>query len=136
MRQITAQTAHAVEQKKNMSKGNMAVFYKKDTYFDLTAGRNLSLVYLHGNLIAAFNHRESNLYIRSAGWQSNTTKERLNGLLNYFGYNLGIYQKDWNWYIRTDNGDVAFHEAFNAEVEVDPNSYHKIKFINCNKLNK
>ena len=128
MRQITAQTAHAVEQKKNMSKGNMAVFYKKDT--------DLSLVYLHGNLIATMNHSENNLYVRSAGWQSNTTKERLNGLLNYFGYNLGIYQKNWNWYIRTNNGDINFHEVFNAELEIDPNSYRKIKFINCNKLNK
>ena len=128
MRQITAQTCYAVANKEPLNKGNMLVTY--GNYSHITG------VFLHSNLIALYNHNEQNLYIRSAGWQSNTTKERLNGLLNYFGYNLHIYQKDWNWYVRTENGDINFHEAFNAELEVDPNSYRKIKFINCNKLNK
>ena len=34
------------------------------------------------------------LSISNAGWQSNTTKERLNGLPN-----VGIYQKNWQWYL-------------------------------------
>ena len=38
------------------------------------------------------------LYIRDGGWQSNTTKERLNGLPNVY-----INQKDFQWYL---NGEA------------------------------
>ena len=33
-----------------------------------------------------------------AGWQTNVTKERLNGILMAFGLPT-IYQKNWQWYI-------------------------------------
>jgi hypothetical protein len=34
------------------------------------------------------------LSISNAGWASNTTKERLNGLPN-----VRIHQKNWNWFL-------------------------------------
>jgi hypothetical protein len=48
---------------------------------------------LHGNVIAVLDEFNM-LSISNAGWQSNTTKERLNGLPN-----VGIYQKNWQWYL-------------------------------------
>ena len=126
MRQITSQTCQSVEMKKDFTKANMMVYFKPK--------QNLSLVYLHGNLISTYDHSTKNLYIRSAGWETVTTKDRLNGLIDYFGIKAGIYQKDFSWYVRTNKGDIPFHDAFNTELEIDPNSYRKIKFINISKL--
>lgn len=134
MRQITAQTCQSVEMKKNFTKANMIVYFEPQ--------QNLSLVYLHGNLISSYDHNTKNLYIRSAGWKTVTTKDRLNGLIDYFGINAKIYQKDFIWYISTNKGDIAFHDAFNTELEIDPysrhwgyrNSMRKFEFINISKL--
>ena len=53
---------------------------------------------LHGNVIARKDAINPDLiYISSAGWQTPTTKERLNGLLSMLneGY---IYQKNFEWF--------------------------------------
>ena len=52
-------------------------------------------LYLHGNKIAEY--REDELYITSAGWETNTTKERLNALPG-----VSITQKNWNWYLNSE----------------------------------
>jgi len=51
-------------------------------------------LYLHGNLIAERNKETGTLKITNAGWQSNVTKERLNGLPN-----VSICQKNYCWYL-------------------------------------
>lgn len=58
--------------------------------------------YLFGNKIASFH--AGRLEITNAGWQSVTTKERLNAILDAFNVPAGIYQKDWVWYYN----DVAW----------------------------
>lgn len=54
-----------------------------------TNGKEL---FLHGNKIAE--KREDGLYITNAGWQTNVTKERLNGLPG-----VSIYQLKGNWFL-------------------------------------
>lgn len=49
-------------------------------------------LYLHGNKIAEL--RNGELWITTADWNTNTTKERLNGLPN-----VHIRQKDYVWYL-------------------------------------
>ena len=49
-------------------------------------------LWLFGNKIAEW--REDGIWITNAGWQSKTTKERLNGLTG-----VSIVQKNGNWYI-------------------------------------
>jgi hypothetical protein len=58
-----------------------------------TDGQSL---WLFGNKIAE--HREDGMYISNAGWKSNTTKERLNGLPD-----VHIIQKKGEWYL---NGNL------------------------------
>ncbi len=53
---------------------------------------------LFGNKIAAM--RNGNLWISNAGWFSNTTKERLNGLPG-----VHINQKDWEWFLNGSRWD-------------------------------
>jgi len=59
-------------------------------------------MYLHGNLIAYREpdlHGLSQFWICDGGWSSNTTKERLNGLLPI---GQGIHQKNWQWYLNNE----------------------------------
>jgi hypothetical protein len=48
---------------------------------------------LHGNTIAVLDEFNM-LSISNAGWESNTTKERLNGLPN-----VRIHQRKFQWYL-------------------------------------
>lgn len=52
-------------------------------------------MYLHGNLIAE--NRNGVIWISNCGWETTTTKERLNGLLDYLGKSR-IYQRNFTWY--------------------------------------
>ena len=54
---------------------------------------------LFGNKIAA-RMSDGRVWISTAGWFSNTTKERLNGLPG-----VGIYQKNGNWYLNGNQWD-------------------------------
>ena len=58
-----------------------------------------SHVYLHGNHIATYTHKIKELQLFDGGWQSNTTKSRLNALCNELATGFGVFQKNWEWFI-------------------------------------
>ncbi len=65
----------------------------------------VSYVYLHGNKIAEVGNSFIRLF--DGGWQSNTTKSRLNAILDEHGLpGEGIFQKNFEWFItlRTSGG--------------------------------
>ena len=66
----------------------------------------VSFVYLYSNLIAMVG--ETWLEIFDGGYQSNTTKSRLNAILQTHGNGEYVYQKNFNWFVSTTNGDVPF----------------------------
>ena len=85
MRQITKQSIDAFLNAKKFSKQNMLVEVLS----------NVTILKLHGNAIAyLYNDPQKTLSITNAGWQSNTTKERLNALPN-----VSIQQKNYVWYL-------------------------------------
>ena len=57
------------------------------------------LFILHGNHIATYNYANKELSLYDGGWQSNTTKSRLNALCNEFATGFGVFQKNWDWFI-------------------------------------
>ena len=82
----------AVKGNINWSKDNTSVIFED----------GISSVYLHGNLIAEVDDDSIKLY--DGGYQSNTTKSRLNALLSEFGYTCGtkreyVFQKQFEWFI-------------------------------------
>ena len=97
MRKITQQSIHAFNGSYNFNKANMRV---EVSPFDQS-----TRLYLHGNLIA-YRDPRGLVYITHAGWRSNTTKERLNGLDG-----VRINQKDFTWYLNghewTNPGDLT-----------------------------
>ena len=60
----------------------------------------VSTVYLHNNKIAEVG--DDFVRVFDGGWQSVTTKSRLNAIINEFcnAFTDGIFQQDFAWYIR------------------------------------
>ena len=82
---------NAVRNKIAWSKSNTC------TTFDSTIEN--CFVYLHGNHIATYNYALKELSLYDGGWQSNTTKSRLNALCNELATGFSVFQKNWDWYV-------------------------------------
>ena len=88
MRKIESEMIAAVKGDINWKKDNTSVIFED----------GISSVYLHGNLIAEVDDESIKLY--DGGYQSNTTKSRLNALLSEFGYSTEhVFQKQFEWFI-------------------------------------
>ena len=87
-KKITMDSVHAFLISKEFRRENMEV----NTNGDVTYLR------LWGNTIAT-KTKDGRIYIDSCGWFTNTTKERLNYLLQLLNGNYRINQKNWLWYI-------------------------------------
>ena len=97
MRVIEQQMCSAVINKNDWRKDNTEVIY--------SPSRDVCCVYLHKNLIATIDNYWVEVY--DGGWQTVTTKSRLNALINELcdGYNQGVYQHKFEWFV-TDNCDA------------------------------
>jgi hypothetical protein len=88
---------------------NAAITAGKDFKFDNTevvACSNVSDVFLHGNLIARIGETWIELF--DGGYQSKTTKSRLNAILSEHGVpGEHIFQKNYQWFVRTVQGVKA-----------------------------
>ena len=96
MRKIERQMIQAiVDERSHWSKDNTRVETEKGYR---------STVYLHGHRIAVYYPKDQTLHINNCGYDTNTTKSRLNVLIDFVrgGYNNGIFQKNWNWYLMKD----------------------------------
>ena len=99
-----------IEQLMNNSIRNRQDFCYSNTMVTHTDGD--AYVYLHGNHIATVG--DTFLTIFDGGWQSNTTKSRLNALINEFcnAYTDGVFQQNWCWFINTADGVQDFVNGF------------------------
>ena len=82
---------------------NIAIQNKTDWRMSNTTVSNnddVSTVYLHGNKIAEIG--DAFVRIFDGGWRTNTTKSRLNAIINEFcnAFTDGVFQKDFQWYVR------------------------------------
>ena len=97
MRKIEQQMNNAISNNANWQSGNTSVHFNEE--------ENLSIVRLHGNKIAEVGDTFIRLF--DGGWQSNTTKSRLNAILSEHG-DLGdrVFAKNFDWFVSmsTDQG--------------------------------
>ena len=114
MRQIEKNMNSAIWSKTNWAGSNTTVITEDDGG---TIGAE-SHVYLHGNHIATYTHKIKELQLFDGGWQSNTTKSRLNALINEFtdGTKNGVFQKNWSWYVTADGATHDFADGFELAV--------------------
>ena len=71
-----------------------------------------STVYLHGHRIACYYPSDQTLHINNCGYETNTTKSRLNVLIDLAcgsdPTKYGIFQKNWNWWLINDGELLDF----------------------------
>ena len=85
MKKITLDAVHAFMNAEKFKRDNTEV----------EVFENVTVLKLFGNNIAwLFNDPERTLTISNAGWDTNTTKERLNGIPG-----VHITQKNWQWHL-------------------------------------
>ena len=98
MRKIEQQMNEAILNRKDFFKGNTSV----ENYITETGARE-AVVKLHGNHIATVG---DTLQICDAGWQTVTTKSRLNALLNEFAEGCYLFQRNFDWFLGDVDGNV------------------------------
>ena len=98
MRKVEQQMNEAILNRKDFFKGNTSV----ENYITETGARE-AVVKLHGNHIATVG---DTLQISDAGWQTVTTKSRLNALCNEFAEGCYVFQKNFDWFLGDADGNV------------------------------
>ena len=105
MRKIESQMCQAISNNQNWKSGNTEVVTQQD---------GISFVYLHGNKIAEITDIDMTIY--DGGYQSNTTKSRLNALCNEFCIQgESVFQKNFTWYVRKFVGCINGENIFQTE---------------------
>ena len=103
MRKIERQMNFAVSNKTNWSKSNTQVCYNDST--------NCSSIYLHGHQIATVDHNTNAVKLSSCGYETVTTKSRLNALLSEVKFGAKVFQKNWNWFVSFNNQTQSFFDG-------------------------
>ena len=105
MRKIERLMNAAITSGKDWQSGNTMVTHQDGVAF----------VFLHGNNIAQVGDNFIRLF--DGGWQSNTTKSRLNAILCEHGLpGEGIFQKKFEWFInlRNQQGEIITVPFFSS----------------------
>ena len=98
MRKIEQQMNEAILNRKDFFKGNTSV-----QHYTTETGAREAVVHLHGNHIATIG---DTLQICDAGWQTVTTKSRLNALCNEFAEGCYVFQRNFDWFLGDADGNV------------------------------
>ena len=103
MRKLERQMNFAVSNKGNWCGSNTQVTYNENT--------NCSSVSLHGHHIATFDHNLKAVKLSSAGYETRTTKSRLNAILEEVKFGCKIFQKDFDWFVNYNNQTTLFRDG-------------------------
>ena len=98
MRKIERQMNEAILNRKDFFSSNTSV----ENYVNNITGVREAVVKLHGNHIATVGET---LQICDAGWQTVTTKSRLNALCNEFAEGCFVFQKNYEWFLGDADGN-------------------------------
>ena len=122
MRKIESQMCAAVQKNIDWQSANTSVHFDPET--------GVSVVRLHGNKIAEVS--DTDMTIFDGGWQSKTTKSRLNALCEEFCIaGEGVFQKNYTWFVRKFAGAINGQNVFVTE-EFD-NGYIFAWYVSCPK---
>ena len=108
MRKLEKQMNFALSNKGNWAGSNTQVSYNEST--------NCSTVSLHGHNIATYDHATAALKISSCGWETVTTKSRLNAILQEVKTGCSVFQKKFEWFV-SFRGEVK--DFFDGMILID-----------------
>ena len=124
MRKIEKKINEAIENKKCFNSSNSKVIY----YLP----EDISDIYLHDNLIGRYNHLTKSIWINSCGWQTNTTKSRINALLDLLpNKKYGIFQKNFDWFVwdRIEDKSYPFFDCLIFSIHCFTNGAANLKAL-------
>ena len=102
MRKIESQMNAAINAGRNWSSANTSTHFNEE--------ENVMIVRLHGNKIAEVG--DDFMTIFDGGWQSNTTKSRLNALFSEFcNPGEGVFQKAFQWFVTVNGQTIPFESG-------------------------
>ena len=93
----------AISNKGNWCGSNTQVTYNEST--------NCSSVCLHGHQIATFDHNLKAVKIDSCGYQSVTTKSRLNAILEEVKWGCKVFQKNFDRFVSYNGQTQSFWDG-------------------------
>ena len=103
MRKIESQMIEAIENQLNWQSANTQVINSELA----SDGTVVSIVKLHGHKIAVIGDNFIQLF--DGGWQTVTTKSRLNAILSAFGLpGEGVFQKNFQWFVNYNGFPIPF----------------------------
>jgi len=103
MRKIERQMNFAISNKGNWSGSNTTVTYNEST--------NCSQVLLHGHNIATVDHNTQAVKLSSCGYETTTTKSRLNAILEEVKYGCKVFQKNFTWFVKYQSQTLMFWDG-------------------------
>ena len=103
MRKLEKQMNFALSNKGNWAGSNTTVLYNEST--------NCSQVLLHGHNIATLDHNTKALKLSSCGYETVTTKSRLNAILEELMCGCKVYQRKFEWFFSKYNQTVEFFDG-------------------------
>ena len=93
----------AISNKGNWSGSNTTVLYNEST--------NCSQVLLHGHNIATVDHSTNAVKLSSCGYETVTTKSRLNAILEEVKYGCKVFQKNFTWFVKYQSQTLMFWDG-------------------------
>jgi len=104
MRKIETEMCQAIQSNLDWKSGNTQVITIE----------GVSFVYLHGYQIATID--DDSMTIFDGGYQSTTTKSRLNALCDEFCVaGEGVFQKNYKWFVRKFVGMAGQSKVYNVD---------------------
>ena len=77
-----------------------------------TNGRG-SVVYVHTPIVS---WDDESITLRSNGWETVTTKRKMNQSALQFGLGFGVYQRNYEWFVDTPKGEtLSFVDGMKLE---------------------
>ncbi len=111
MRKIEQQMINAIKSETDWKSGNTKVV----NFFNDSDKCVVASVFLYGKKIAEITDHDMTIF--DGGWQSNTTKSRLNALCSEFCIaGECVFQKDFQWFVRKFVGQSSITgKVYNVE---------------------
>ena len=99
MRKIESQMNAAIAKGIDWKSGNTSVHFNEE--------EQVAIVRLHGNKIAEVG--EGFITLFDGGWQSTTTKSRINAILEENGLpGERVFAKAYKWFVQQEGGPIPF----------------------------
>jgi len=76
---------------------------------------SLTCVKYHRTDVVKFSHNK--IILDSGGWQTKTTKLRMNQTSNQYGLNYSVYQKNFEWFVEFKDITIPFFDGMELYKE-------------------